>query len=257
MKFGPPEPLQSRLLLGLAGGPLGAAVLTPPTLAPVLVVSAGLGSYTVSLEWTASNKTGSAGFGYRIYHQLDGGGYSELATTTNLSYEDEQLGFDGLHEYYITPYNDAGEGTVSNDASVTLPGESDGPTLTGWGEDADEQDIGETYVSAVNLEWTEIPGATLYDIYRAENPPPFGVGSFALLDSEALLTYRDSTVVWDGGNGPIYGYKIIATNGGASSGESNELVFAPAFIPPTSTPRSLEDGSPRNTEDGSPRNLEA
>jgi fibronectin type 3 domain-containing protein len=220
--------------LGLALSLEGGGALTPPTIAPVLMVTTELGSDVAALSWTASDKTTSPGFYYDVEVDIDGGGYGSLTTTTNLTYNDTQGTAGGeTYTYRITPHNDAGGGFSSNTVGVVLPGEFDAPTLTGWGEAADGADLGEYFVVAVNLDWNEITGATNYEIYRAENPSPYGSGTYSLLDNETLLEYRDSTVVWNGGNGPFYGYKIIATNGASETGYSNELVFAPAFVPPS------------------------
>jgi hypothetical protein len=108
------------------------------------------------------------------------------------------------------------------------------PVLTGWGEGGGGVDLEEYYIVAVNLDWNEVASATNYKIFRAENPPPYGAGAYSLLDNETLLEYRDSAVVWDGGSGPHYGYKVIATHGARESGYSNELIFSPAFVPPSS-----------------------
>lgn len=208
--------------------------LSPPTIAPVLDVTTELGVKTAYLTWSASNKTTSPGFYYDVEVKINSGSYSSLTTTTSRTYNNTQGAAAGeTYTYRITPHNDYGGGPSSNTFGVVLPGESEAPVLTGWGEGGGGADLGEYYVVAVNLDWNEIAGATNYEIYRAENPPPYGSGTYSLLDNETLLEYRDSTVVWNGGNGPFYGYKIIATNGAAETSYSNELVFAPAFVPPS------------------------
>lgn len=98
-------------------------VLTPPTVAPVLSVTADVGGWTAFLTWSASNKTGSAGFGYRIEVNVNSGGWSLATTTTSLTYDYVTDGtLPGTYAFRITPYNNAGDGPVSNEASVILPG---------------------------------------------------------------------------------------------------------------------------------------
>jgi hypothetical protein len=97
--------------------------LTPPTVAPVLSVTTQFGSNTASLEWTASDKTSSSGFGYEVEWKIGDGGWAGV-TTTSLSYEYTDGSASGSTYYFrVTPYNDAGEGLVSNEVSTVLPGE--------------------------------------------------------------------------------------------------------------------------------------
>lgn len=110
--------------LSLPFASFGAAVLSPPTVAPVLAASSAMGSFIANLEWTPSNKTGSAGFGYSIELNINAGGWNNVGGVTGLSYNYEDLGATGLpYEFRVTPYNDAGNGPVSNTESVILPGE--------------------------------------------------------------------------------------------------------------------------------------
>lgn len=103
----------------------GVFVLTPPTLAPILSVYADPDSPDAELLWTASNKTGSSGFGYKIEISESGANiWNEVVTNlTALTYT--HAPGDGTWDYRVTPFNSAGEGPVSNVASVVLPGESE------------------------------------------------------------------------------------------------------------------------------------
>jgi hypothetical protein len=99
-------------------------VLTPPTVAPVLSVTADLGSITANLVWTASNKTSSPGFHYRVESKIDEGSWGVAVPETNDLFYNASDGSASGQTYYfrITPFNDAGDGPVSNTASVILPG---------------------------------------------------------------------------------------------------------------------------------------
>lgn len=111
------------LTLGRPSSKVGEGTLTPPTVAPVLTVSADFGSYIAVLEWTASNKTDSAGFSYSAQYSSDGVNFVEFyngtGLTTNFSIG---LGEEGLYYFKVIPLNDAGNGPDSNTASVILPG---------------------------------------------------------------------------------------------------------------------------------------
>jgi hypothetical protein len=151
-------PLLTQLVIATANG-----VPQPPSLAPVLTVSADLGSYVANLDWTASNRTGSAGFAYQIWYDLDGGGYSLLATVgaATLSYAHDASPTGGTYSYYIKPINDAGEGPSSNAASVVLPGESEAPVLTGPSTALTNVEF--------TLAWTSVPGADSYEVDHSDD----------------------------------------------------------------------------------------
>lgn len=144
-------------LTGAGKGAAGTGTLTPPSVPPVLTVTAELGSQIANLQWTASNKSGTPGFGYKIELDIDGGGYSEIANTTSLSYNNTQGSAAGeTYTYRVTPYNDSVEGPSSNAADVILPGECDAPVLTGPTPPTP---------GAFTLTWT-IPTGAVFDSYR-------------------------------------------------------------------------------------------
>lgn len=111
--------------LGVGNGAAKTASgpLTPPTVAPVLIAETSTGSYVANLNWTASNKTSSAGFGYDVYYSyLNESNFNLLTTVTDLSYNAEPGDGPGVYYFKIIPKNSAGDGPASNIASVTLPG---------------------------------------------------------------------------------------------------------------------------------------
>jgi fibronectin type 3 domain-containing protein len=152
-------------LVLLGSGSSGSnGTLTPPSVAPVLTVSAEFGSDVANLEWTSSNKTGSSGFGYNIYVNINGAGYNLRDTVlgTTQTYNDDNSGAAGeTYEYKVIPKNDAGEGPSSNAASVVLPGESEAPVLTG-------PSTGVTNVE-FTLAWTSVPGADSYEVDHSDD----------------------------------------------------------------------------------------
>lgn len=196
-------PLLTQLVIATANG-----VPQPPSVAPVLVVSADLGSYVASLEWTASNRTGSAGFAYQIWMDVDGGGYSLLTSVGpgTLSYVYDASPTDGSYSFYIKPINDAGEGPSSNAASVALPGESEAPVLTGPSTAITDIEF--------TLAWTSVPGADSYEVDRSDN----GGVSWATLSTTSSLTLGVTEVVAN-----TYDYRVTPF-AGAFQGITSNIV---------------------------------
>ena len=110
------------LHIGGSGSVVGSGALTPPTLAPVLTASVGFGQTNIDLDWTASNKTDSPGFGYNLYYSTDGANFGFQEKVSGLSYLYYTGVTDGTFWFKVIPVNDAGEGTSSNIVSATVPG---------------------------------------------------------------------------------------------------------------------------------------
>jgi hypothetical protein len=188
--------------LGLPFSRVAGPSFVGPSLAPVLDVQTTLGSDEASLTWTASNQTGSAGFGYKVELDTDGGGFNEIATTTNLFYTDTQdIPTVETFTYRVTPFNDYGEGPSSNAVGVVLPGESEGPVLTGPDSAFDTN---------YTLTWSAVAGATSYDLYYSRDDI-----TFTLLTNTASLEY-EVTFDFPG----MYHY-VVAKNGAFESAPSN------------------------------------
>lgn len=195
-------PLLTQLVIATANG-----VPQPPSVAPVLVVSADLGSYVANLEWTASNRTGSAGFAYQIWADVDGGGYSLLTSVGpgTLSYNHDASPTAGTYSYYIKPINDAGEGPSSNAASVVLPGESEAPVLTGPSTALTDVEF--------TLAWTSVPGADIYEVDKSDD----GV-TWTTIATTASLTLGVTESVAD-----AYDYRVTPF-AGAFQGLTSNIV---------------------------------
>lgn len=92
----------------------------PPSVAPVLVAEVDFGSYDVHLSWTQSNRNAQ----YNLYSSNNGVDFF-LSETTSATFTTYSAGETPATWYfYVTPFNDSGEGPSSNTVSVNVPGES-------------------------------------------------------------------------------------------------------------------------------------
>jgi hypothetical protein len=106
----------------LPAAAFASAELTPPTVAPVLSGVTLISPTDVTLDWTSSNKTGSPGFGYKVYLDINSGGYSLIATVGPTSYVySNSMALGETYSFKIVPFNDAGDGPESNVYSAILP----------------------------------------------------------------------------------------------------------------------------------------
>jgi hypothetical protein len=232
--------------LGLALSLEGGGALTPPTIAPVLMVTTELGSDVAALSWTASDKTTSPGFYYDVEVDIDGGGYGSLTTTTSLTYNDTQGTAGGeIYTYRITPHNDAGGGISSNTVGVVLPGESDGPILLGPNNTTNPQYVYNDFT----LTWSSIAGAATYDLYKSTTDSSYTLWQADIAATSLVILYSSAFGV---GN---WWYVIAHDGAGHYSSQSNHLECTP--ISAGATLRNLEDGTSRELENGTTRTLEA
>lgn len=112
--------LSMSLGVGNGAAKTASGPLTPPTVAPVLIASAS--NVTGVLDWTASDKTSSSGFAYRIELSIASESFNPINSTTQLFYADQHNDANGeTYTYRVTPYNAAGDGPTSNTASIILP----------------------------------------------------------------------------------------------------------------------------------------
>lgn len=113
------------LTLGRPSSKVGEGALTPPTIAPILIVDTYIGITNAFLQWTASDKTGSSGFGYNVYMKINSGSESLIfiGSPTDITFiQEEPSALGETYTFRVVPFNNAGEGPSSNTASVILPG---------------------------------------------------------------------------------------------------------------------------------------
>jgi hypothetical protein len=218
---------------------------TPPTIAPVLAVTAAFGGNTSSLSWSASNKTSSPGFYYDIELDIDGAGYSSITTTTSLTYSDSRsLAAGETYSYRVIPNNDYGVGPTSNTVAIVLPGKPNGPELLGPDNTSNPQFAFDDFT----LTWSAVTGAATYDVYKSTTD-----SGYTLWQSGIANTFLDVSLSSAFGVGNWW--YVIANNGSAFySEESNHLQCTPLLS--TGTNRSTEDSVSRTLENNENRILE-
>lgn len=204
------------LLLGCGSGG-GNGVLTPPTVAPMLAVTANFGSTTADLFWSASNKTSSPGFIYRI--EYFNGSWVTAGSTTNLS---DSVNFPSAagetYTFRVIPLNDAGEGPSSNEASVILPGEYDGPTLLGPNGTTNPQYVYDDFT----LTWSEIAAAVSYRLYGSATDSGYSLW-------EGDITGTSLAIDFDAAFGTNWWYVVAVDGAGSVSYQSNHLECTPVL----------------------------
>jgi hypothetical protein len=74
-----------------------------------------------AVNWLSAGKSTKELTGYNIYHNLDGGTFSLLGTTTETTYTHEGPSA-GLHCYYVTAVYDMGESTATDETCELITG---------------------------------------------------------------------------------------------------------------------------------------
>ncbi len=164
------------------------------------------GNAQVVLVWTApTNDGGSIITAYKVYRGTASGGETLLATLGNvLTYTDSGLVNGQTYFYKVSAANGIGEGSQSNEVSVTSATVPVSPFITSV-TPGDAQ---------VQLSWDPPPSdggsaITAYRVYRGTTAQ----GEALLVTLGNVLNYTDTSVT----NGQTYYYKVSAVN---SIGES-------------------------------------
>ncbi len=205
-----------------AGATPSASLATSAPAAPAGLVVSGTGHQNVSLHWTAS---AGANY-YSVWRSTlvnSGGGSSNTLSTillnntnTATSFTDTALTDGSIYRYFVTATG-AG-GTSTNSASVVAvplpaPPASAPVSLTG----------SFTQTNVITLNWTAVPGAVGYAIYRATSAG----GPFTFLQSITETAYTDGTV----SSNTIYYYRVTAVNGGGVSANVTDSVNSQQTFP--------------------------
>jgi len=152
---------------------------------------------SITIEWSrVSNATG-----YRIYRSTNSSGtYTLIGTSTTTSYTDTGLSASTTYYYRVSTYNSNGEGSQSNPASATT---STQLSITAT-----------AYSDGITIEWSYMPNATEYRIYRRTGSS----GNFDLID---VIT-DDSYIDYPGDTGTYY-YRVDVYNYNERISQSNSV----------------------------------
>jgi hypothetical protein len=214
----------------LAYSDLGDGVLSPVVFATPLGLpgqprnlTAEAADAQVTISWEAPVVDGGTPIlGYYVYRGLRAGNYSFHADTEDLTFTDTDLVNGQTYYYWISPFNEVGEGMMTSYVYVTPFGLPDAPeTVT--------CEIG---VGHLVIDW-EAPSdnggsaITAYVVYRGSGPGSlselFEVGSMT-------LSYTDTDVVV--GTEYFYAVAVVTAAGeGAKSGVCSGVPTGPPGVP--------------------------
>jgi len=145
---------------------------------------------TLTVNWASST---GANF-YKIERGTDGNTFSQITTTTLLTFGDSGLSANTTYWYRVRASNGIGDGAFSASSSVlTYPGTPGTPTYASIAS------------STLTVNWTTPTGsASSTKIERATN----GNGPFSQIATTTLLTFNDSGLA----TSTTYFYRVRSTN---------------------------------------------
>jgi hypothetical protein len=189
-------------------GMKSASVSATPTLQPPTGFTAIPGNTTASLDW---NDVGGA-TSYKIYQ--DG---SLLTTTTTKPYLVKGLTNGTVYSYQVSAVN----GSIESAKTAVVTAKPDNPAVpSGFTATPGNKEI--------SLDWTLVPNATSYKIYKD--------GSF--LTTVTTKPYLITSLT----NGTVYSFEITAVNAIGESEKSAPVTASPIdFLAPTGLASNVSD----------------
>jgi fibronectin type 3 domain-containing protein len=182
-------------------GPFSETVKFDPSLPTAPDLSAELQGGSVSLTWVPPVNPGSSPIsGYKVYRGMTSGALVEIASIGNVtSYTDANVSNGKTYFYRVAALNGAGEGQLSNEASVSVGAVPTAPL--GLMATAGSANVSLTWDAPEDDGGWEI---TAYRVYRGNSE-----GSLTLLITLGNVTaFVDNSVT----NGQTYYYKVSAVN---------------------------------------------
>ena len=195
-----------------------ATPAAPEDLSPPVTITADFVGLPTDLSAKVSWSVIDNADAYNVYR--DG---QLIATITTNTYTDEEVEADTQYEYSISAVNSQGEGSVSPVQMIDSAEIASLPSPTGLSAAAGD--------NLVELSWSAVNEATLYQLYRDDNP----------LVTLSLSRFTDREVE----NDQKYEYRVLARNDIGESVLSTPITIAPSAlaIPIAPTNLSIVGGS--------------
>ena len=201
--------------------PSNIASATPyGTSSPPKNASSTAGANYVTLSWQAPDDRGCPVLNYYNIYRASSSqdNFVLIASTTNLTYTDNNVASNNTYYYYIKAVNSYGESDKSNIVSAT-PGLSKCPAPTNLTLSPNDRRI--------TLNWNTSLSSGYYYLYYSSNTPSNFV-KFATV-THPSNTYTHTDLI----NGQIYYYYVTAENPGVclESNPSNIASSSPGTVP--------------------------
>ena len=168
---------------------------------PTGVTATAASTSSITVSW--NSVTGATG--YRIYRSTSSSGtFTEVGTSTTLSFTNTGLTAGTIYYYKVAAYNSSGTGSQSSTVNTTpIPGIPTGLTATS------------SSASSITVSWSSVSGATGYIIYRSDSAS----GTFSQVGTSTTTSYTNSYL----SAGTTYYYKVAASNNGGASEMTNAI----------------------------------
>jgi fibronectin type 3 domain-containing protein len=187
----------------------GGVVLPAPT-----GLTATAGDAQAALSWSAVSGAAS----YNVYQGATSGGEGSTPVATGITatnFNVTGLANGSTYYFIVAAVNASGVGSFSTEASAT-PSASYGIPIAPTGLTAAAAD------SEVTLSWSEVPGASTYNVYQGNASG--GEGSTPIATAVTGTTFTATGLT----DGTAYYFKVAAVNSYGTSPFSNEATATPA-----------------------------
>jgi fibronectin type 3 domain-containing protein len=202
---------------------VSAGTTTPS--APTDLSVSGQTVSSLRINWSSVSGASS----YKIYRSATfDGTYSQIGTSATASYTDTGLSA-GTSYYYKVSTVDNG---VESAQSVSVSGGTKLVTPSGLSVSPS------TSTGSITLNWSSVPGASSYKIYRSTRADNTSY-PYSQVGTSTTVSYTDTSL----SAGTTYYYKVVAVNSGGESDPSGYIAALPVPSTPTNVSATTASSS--------------